>query len=166
MSRLRALACGATVTVVLVLGAAACGDDRKPDQEAFCTELRQSIDQNITVFDPQDPADPDEAVATLRMLADLAPDDIRPDVVVLRDAFVALADAIAELDLDDPDAAAELADVELDEARIAEAQTAMAAYGRDPCRIPLLNGPDSVTTTVPVTTVPAPTVPATTVAPG
>ncbi|MEL7210740.1 MAG: hypothetical protein AAGK32_21300, partial [Actinomycetota bacterium] len=109
--------------------------------------LRRSIDQNVTVFDPQDPADPVEASDTLDELVALAPEEIEPDVVVLRDAFTDLADTIAELDLDDPDAAAQLAEVEVDEERIARAQAAMADYARDPCRIPLLNGPDGATTT-------------------
>jgi hypothetical protein len=133
--------------IVLALVVTSCGDEDRADQDAFCAELRQSIDQNVTVFDPQDPADPEEARATLDELAALAPEVIRPDVVVLRDAFAELAGAIAELDLEDPSAADSLAEIELDEERIARAQTAMAAYGRDPCRIPLLNGPASTTTT-------------------
>jgi hypothetical protein len=140
--------------IAAVLTLAACSEEDRADQEAFCTELRQSIDQNVTVFDPQDPADPEEARATLDELAALAPDEISADVVVLRDAFAELAGAIADLDLEDPSAADTLADIELDEERIARAQAAMAAYGRDTCRIPLLNGPPSVTTAPTTTTVP------------
>ena len=141
---------GLALAVVLVLSA--CGEEDRADQEAFCTELRQSIDQNVTVFDPQDPADPEEARDALDELVALAPPAIEPDIVVLRDAFADLADAIDDLDLQDPSAADMLAEVELDEEGIVRAQTAMAAYGRDPCRIPLLNGPDSVTTTEVTTT--------------
>jgi hypothetical protein len=148
----------AVLAAGLLLVGAACGEDDRADTDAFCAELRQSIDQNVTVFDPQDPADPAEAVATLDELVALAPEAIEPEVVVLRNAFADLAGAIDDLDLNDPGAAEELATVELDEERIAKAQSAMAAYGRDPCRIPLLSGPTSVSTTLPPTE--------TTVAPG
>ena len=146
---------GLLVALVLLLGA--CGEEDRADQATFCTELRQSIDQNVTVFDPQDPADPEEARATLDELAALAPDEIEPDIVVLRDAFDELAGAITDLDLDDPSAAEALAAIDLDEERIIRAQTAMATYARSPCRIPLLNGPASATTTVPPTTTTPPT---------
>jgi hypothetical protein len=142
------------VIPALGLGLASCGSENRADQDAFCTELRQSIDQNVTVFDPQDPADPEEATATLDELAALAPEEIGPDVVVLRDVFADLADAIAEIDLQDPAAADTLAGVELDEERIAAAQSSMVAYARNTCRIPLLNGPASATTT---TSIPTPT---------
>jgi hypothetical protein len=148
--RAGALLAAATVLI------AACGSEDRSDQGACCTELRQSIDQNVTVFDPQDPADPAEAEATLDELVALAPSEIEADVVVLRDAFAQLAAAIDDVDLEDASAADRLAGIELDEERIARAQAAMAAYGRDPCRIPLLSGPAAATTSAP-TTAPPPT---------
>jgi hypothetical protein len=159
--------------VVAALALTGCSDDAEPPpstgtREAFCLELRASVEQNLTVFDPEDPATPEQTRDALERLAAAAPPAVAADVQMLAGAFAAVADALAEIDPGDPDAAARLDELELDEAAITRAQEAVNAYVLEACGVDLeaLNAA-SVPTTVPVTTAPPTTLaPATTTVPG
>jgi hypothetical protein len=159
--------------VALGLGlGAGCSDDgaealEPGSREAFCAELRTAVEQHLTVFDPLDPVTPGDTTAALQRLAEAAPPELQPDVVLLADAFADVSEVLADVDPADAEAVERLEELDLDEDEIAAAQTAVTDYAADTCAINLqaINDASVPTTTVPRATVPPATAPPTTLAP-
>jgi hypothetical protein len=162
-------------TLAALVGLAGCSDDAEEpaangSRDEFCAELRAAVEADLTVFDPLQPASPDQTRAAMARLADAAPDTIATEVRLLADAFAAVTEVLDEFDPADPEAVEELEALDLDEEEIAEAQDAVNAYARDECGIDLaaINAASvstTTSTTAPVSTVPPTTVPATTTPP-
>jgi len=161
--------------LVLVLGAitvgiTACSDDGdSPNEvtgtrEAFCTELRVVIEGDLTIFDPLQPAGPDDTEAATARLADAAPAEVAEAMRLLADTFAAVATVLDEVDPSDPEAADQITALEIDEDEIGAAQAAVTGYALDECGIDLAAINAASVTTVPQATVPG-TVPPSTVPP-
>jgi len=89
------------LTVLLVM-AAACGDDAGADPERLC-EVSVEIEEQDDFFE----LPPDEARAAVAEARDLidemvkvAPDDVRPSVEVLADSYTPILDAFEDVDFD------------------------------------------------------------------
>lgn len=169
MPRPRALALLLAAVVVV----AGCSDDEAEpaspagSREAFCAELRASIEDHLTIFDPTSPVSPDQTGAALDRLAAAAPPALAESVARLAEAFSDVAAALGGTDPSDPQARAALEALDLDEDAIAAAQADVEAYAVERCSIDLeAVNQASVPTTVPGTSLPpaaATTVPLTTV---
>ncbi len=165
--------CRRLALLVVGLGVVAgCSDDGDPadatgSRDAFCAELRAAVEADLTVFDPLQPVSPEDTQAAMDRLSDAAPAAIAAEVRLLDESFRAVTEVLDEVDLADPEAAAQIEALELDPEEIAAAQEAVAGYALDECGIDLaaINAASVPTTTVPATTVPPTTVPPTTVAP-
>ena len=85
------------VLVVVAAAGTACSDDADAPaeatgtREAFCTELRAAIEGDLTVFDPLQPAGPDDTAAATERLADAAPAEVAAEMRLLADTFAAVA---------------------------------------------------------------------------
>lgn len=169
------------LAALVVLLPACSDDDGSADtgnstgsRDAFCGELRTVVQSGLTVFDPLQPAAPDDSAAALDRLADAAPTEIAEPMALLAEEFAAIAELLAEVDPSDPEAAERLDELGIDPAASDAASQAVTDYARDRCGIDLaaLNAASAsttttalgATTTVPGTTPPPPTAPATTVA--
>jgi hypothetical protein len=154
-------------------GAAGCSDDAEAPpvtgtEEAFCTELRTAVTEHVTIFDPLAPTSADDTRAATARLADAAPAEVAEDMGLLADTFADVADVLDEHDPGDPDAAAALEDLDIDEVAIADAQEAVSAYSLDACGVDLaaINSASVTATSQPAaTTLPPPTSTVTTVPP-
>ena len=158
------------LVVALVAGAGACSDDDSADpppatgtDEDFCTALRTAITEDTTIFDPLQPTSPGETEDATDRLAAAAPPEIADAMRLLADSFAQVAEVLAEHDPSDPEAAQAIADLELDEVAITEAQGEVSTYARDTCGIDIeaINAASVTTTTgVPTsTTLPGTTLP-------
>jgi hypothetical protein len=165
--------CRRLALLVVGLGAVVgCADDGGPDdgggsRDAFCAELRTAVEADLTVFDPLQPVSPEDTRAAMTRLAAAAPPAIASEVQLLAESFTAVTEVLDQVDLADPEAAAQIEALELDPEEIAAAQDAVAAYALEECGINLaaINAASVPTTTPTGTTVPATSVPATTVPP-
>lgn len=159
------------VLVAVVAGITGCSDDTDPPtevtgtREAFCTELRVVVEGDLTIFDPLQPAGPEDTEAATERLADAAPAEVATEMRLLADTFAAVTTVLDEVDPSDPEAAEQITALDIDEEEIATAQAAVAGYALDACRIDLAAINAASVTTVPPTTVPPTTVPGTTVPP-
>lgn len=162
------------VLVAVGAGITACSDDAEDpvevtgSREAFCTELRVVVEGDLTIFDPLQPAGPDDTAAATARLADAAPAEVAEEMRLLADTFAAVTAVLEEVDPADPAAADQIEALAIDEDEIAAAQAAVAAYALDECLIDLAAINDASVTTLPSTsptTVPGTTVPPTTVPP-
>ncbi len=176
--RLSALALG---SVLLALGAVGCSDDDAEappvtgTEEAFCAELRTAVTNHVTIFDPLAPTSAEDTRDATDRLATAAPTDIAEPMRLLADTFAAVTEVLDEHEPTDPDLAAALEDLDIDEAAIADAQAAVSAYALDACGIDLdaINDASVTTTTSlstpttlpPATTTATPVPPVETVAP-
>ena len=157
-------------------GFTACTDDADAPEEAtgtreaFCTELRVVIEGDLTIFDPVQPAGPDDTAAATARLADAAPAEVAEEMRLLADTFAEVTAVLDRVDPSDPGAAEQIEALDIDEDQIAAAQTAVTGYALDECGIDLAAINAASVTTVPPsgstspTTVPG-TVPSTTVPP-
>jgi hypothetical protein len=160
---------------VLVPGAVACSDDAEDPppatgtEDAFCRELRTTVVEHDTIFDPLQPTTAEETQAATARLADAAPAEVAEPMRLLADTFADVAGVLEEHDPSDPETPEALAELGIDEDAIADAQEAVSTYALEVCGIDLdaINAA-SVTTTPAAptaTTVPSTTLPATTVPP-
>ncbi len=160
----------ALVAVASVVGFG-CSDDEGPppatgDERTFCTELRRSIEEGVTVLDATAPVPSDQTAAALGRLAELAPAEVGEEVRLVADTFTAVQEVLATSPPGDPETAGRLEALDLDEGAIAEAQAAIGDYAVEACGVDLRAVNDAaVTTTVPPTTVPGTTVPPATTVP-
>jgi len=155
-----------------VIGVVGCSDDAEAppstgSEEAFCEELRATITDHVTIFDPLQPTSAEDTEAATARLADLAPAEVSESMRLLADTFAEVAAVLDEHEPTDPAAATALEELDIDQAAITEAQEAVTSYALTSCGIDLeaMNAA-SVTTTssVPTTTSP-PASTATTVPP-
>jgi len=164
------------VPVAVAVGITACSDDADDPAEvtgtrdAFCTELRVVVEGDLTIFDPLQPAGPDDTEAATARLADAAPAEVAEEMRLLADTFAEVTTVLDEVDPSDPAAAEQIEALDIDEDEIAAAQAAVTGYALDECGIDLAAINAASVTTVPPTdpttptTVPG-TVPPTTVPP-
>ena len=145
-----------TLFVVALAALGGCSDDEAEpapgtgSREAFCAELRASLEDHLTVFDPTSPVSPAETSATLDRLAAAAPPPLADPVALLADSFSDVAAALGSTDPGSPAAREALEALDLDEDAIADAQAAVEAYAVEQCSIDLeAVNQASVPTTVP-----------------
>jgi hypothetical protein len=160
---------------LLAGGTSGCSDDAEPEpppvtgtEEAFCVELRTAITEDSTIFDPLQPASPEDTEAATAALADAAPAEVAEPMRLLADTFAAVAGVLEAHDPADPEAAQAIEDLDLDQEAIGSAQATVLTYARDTCSIDVeaINAASVTTTTGVVTTLPpATTAPATTAPP-
>lgn len=161
------------VLVAVGAGITACSDDTDaPDEvagtrEAFCTELRVAVQEDQTIFDPLQPAGPDDTEAATARLADAAPAEVAEAMRLLADTFADVTAVLDQVDPSDPAAAEQIEALGIDQDEITAAQAAVTGYALDACGIDLAAINAASVTTVPPaapSTVPG-TVPATTLPP-
>ena len=160
---------------LLALGVVGCSDDAEAPpvtgtEEVFCAELRTAVTDDLTIFDPLAPTSPEETRDATERLADAAPGAIAEDMRLLADTFAAVTEVLDEHEPTDPELAEALADLDIDEVAVADAQEAVSTYALDTCGVDLeaINEASVSTTTtslVPPTTLPPSTTTATTVPP-
>jgi len=161
------------VLVAFAVGTTACSDDAEDPAEAtgtretFCSELRVVVEDDLTIFDPLQPAGPDDTEAATARLADAAPAEVAEEMRLLADTFAEVTAVLDAVDPSDPEAAEQIEALDIDEGEIAAAQAAVSGYALDECGIDLAAINSASVTTLPPTptTVPGTTLPATTVPP-
>ena len=92
------------------------------------------IEGDLTIFDPLQPAGPEDTAAATDRLADAAPAEVAAEMRLLADTFAAVATVLDEVDPSDPEAADQIAALDIDEDEIAAAQAAVTGYALDECR--------------------------------
>lgn len=157
------------LTLVVVVGAAACSDDAGEtvgagSRDAFCTELRAAIEADLTVFDPMQPASTEDTRAAMARLAEAAPAAVSDEVHLLSATFTAVTEVLDDVDADEPEAADRIEALAIDQDAVAAAQQTVSAYALDECRIDLaainaasVSTPPTSTTAVTATTTVTPT---------
>ena len=144
------------VLIAVVVAITACsGNAEDPEEttgsrEAFCTELRVVVEGDLTIFDPRQPAAPEDTEAATSRLADAAPPEVATEMRLLADTFAEVTAVLDEISPSDPAAARRIEALGIDDAEIAAAQDAVTGYALDECRIDLaaINAASVPTTTV------------------
>lgn len=106
--------------LALAAGLAACGDDgdggvlsSSGDKEAFCrlasSDEMEAFD-DLEDFDPTQADDMAQLDRALDQLTDSAPPEIEDDVRVVAEGLRELVEVLSDIDMDDPDALAELSE--------------------------------------------------------
>jgi hypothetical protein len=126
--------------------AAACSDDAPQRSVAGFCDAAAELEDVESLVASLDHADVAAAAEAFDHLADVAPDEVRADAEVLRDAIASLADAM-EVAPADPEAAVEeaLRDPVLSQAAVEVAGEAVEGYAAANCGIDLT--PESTTST-------------------
>ena len=129
----------AAVTVVALVGLAACTED-KGSADELCTAVAES-DAITSTFQGFDPTDPEAALEQLRAarvelgdLLDVAPEEVEDDLQVEIDYVQALIDALEEVPSGDAtESALQIQAVTDAHPDVAEASANLAAFADEEC---------------------------------